>query len=87
MMFNKFLCFIVLTLSLTGCNPGLIQETVTGQITCVNLQDKRLNFSYLPQNVSQWHSDTFNVNVYTIRTIDGKHLTLNSLELENYTCT
>ncbi len=93
-MFRKY----VLTLALMGLvactsvpkidlTDRVPPETTTdGVVTCVNHQDKKLDFSYRPSKTPQWYSDQYNVYVYLIDTLEGDQIAINSLELENYTC-
>ncbi len=88
MSINKAIIALALGFAIAACGPVKPTQTVDGRqpITCVNHQDKKLNFSYYPEKAQQWHSVDYDVNVYLIDTIDGKQIAINSLELQNYTC-
>lgn len=67
--------------------PGEPEEVAARNIyTCKSKLDPKLDFKYDPKKATVWHSEQYNVNVYSIVTVDGKHISLNSLELQNYTC-
>lgn len=82
---NKYV-ITVLAVLLTACAVPTKLALPEDAIICKNKQDSTLDFTYLPQNATQWHSIDYNVNVYLINTIDGKQIAINSLELENYNC-
>lgn len=77
---------IVLVALLAACSPPVKPQLPPNAITCHSKQDKSLDFTYLPENATVWHSEDYKVDIYLIDTVDGKQVALNSLELENYTC-
>lgn len=81
---NKMLTLTLVAL-LAACSAP-VKQLPPDAITCHNKQDSRLDFTYQPQNATQWHSEDYNVDIYLIDTVDGKQIAINSLELENYTC-
>lgn len=87
-MNKKLLTIVFVSIWLAACsssNP--VKEFPVGSITCKNKQDHKLDFTYMPENALAWHSVDYNMPVYLIDTIDSGQIAVNSLELENYTCT
>ena len=83
---NKKLLSALLVGLLTACSVAAVKEFPVGSITCKNKQDAKLDFTYLPENALAWHSVDYNMDIYLIDTIDSGQIAVNSLELENYTC-
>ena len=89
-MNSKFLLGLVFSLSLLGCSgPVVVNPTPPDTVTpiiCVSKLERKLNFTYHPENAVQYRSSSYNVNIYVIETVDGQKIVVNSLELQNFTC-
>lgn len=81
---KKLALLFALALAACASTPQTPQPDYA--VTCVNKQDTSLNFTYEPSKAVQWYSTEYQVNVYQITTVEGKRITVNTLELENYTC-